>query len=278
MEFLKEICEWFIQCFKAVPENIVTGIYTGLALLLLRLFFNIIVSYSQRLRRWFEKINRIWNSQPEIRESYQIIPSPNYKFGRSRKNNNYAKENDGGIVFVLLLLGVAGTIWLKENHEKVRLVFYSSSVIFMGVSVFFVVISTFKNKIQSSTLKFSLFATIVSMYIIYSANILPTLILRIPDDFNLINLFLKPNEYWPGFYVFLGLIVAVSEIIIIAVMLIRTIAIKIDTVTNMKFIRRIIFWTKRFESVKGMVVLFIVLTVVSYLLTSGIFIEWVFKQ
>ena len=278
MEYLKGICEWFVQCFNAVPENLVTGIYTGMVILVFRLISNKIIEYNQRVRMWCEKIIRIWNSQPEIRETYQIIPSPEYVFPRRRRSNNRRRENDGNeVLVVLLFLGIIGTIWLKENHEKVQLIFYSSSIIYMGLSVFFVTLSAFKNKIQSSTLKFSLFSTIVSMYIIYSANILPMLILQIPNDFNLINLITKPNDYWPSFYVFMGLVIAVLEIIVIALMLIRTIAVKIDTIMKIKLIQRIIFSTKWLERVKVMITLLVILTIASYLLTSGIFIELVLK-
>lgn len=275
MEYLKGICEWFVQCFKAVPENLVTGIYTGMVFLVFRLIINKIIEYNQRARMWCEKIIRIWNSQPEIRETYQIIPSPEYIFPRRRRSNSGRRENDSNEVLVILLLGIIGTIWLKDNHEKVQLIFYLSSIIYIGLSIFFVTLSAFKNKIQSSTLKFSLFSTIVSMYIIYSANILPMLILQIPNDFNLINLIMKPNEYWPSFYVFMGLVIAVIEIIVIALMLIRTIAVKIDTIMKIKLVQRIIFSTKWLERVKVMITLLVILTIASYLLTSGIFIELV---
>lgn len=276
MEIAKGLGEWFVKCFMTIPENLVVGMYMGIIFLMVRKGFNKLLKSNKKFKGGFEKVVKTWKAQPEIDATYQIVSSPIYKFDGTI-NNNYG-SNDGVLIFVLVVIGVVGATWLRENYEKVQLVFYYSSAVFMSLSIFFVIISAIKNKIQSSTLKFSIFATAISMYIIYSANVLPQLMAKIPANLSISGMILEPQAHWPSIYVFLGIIVVIFEILIITVMLIRAFAIKIDSWMKLRFIQYVIAWTSGLDKVGGLIFCFIMLTVGSYLLTSDILVQLLFKS
>ncbi|WP_310602249.1 hypothetical protein [Anaerosporobacter sp.] len=278
MEILKNIIEWFIDCFKSIPEGIVSGVFTGLLFWGLRLILNKISNQSGKLRLALNKFSAVWKAQPEIGSEYRVIPTPNYKFPRRNKKSNASSADMGGTLFIVILISSWGSLWLQEHQIEVQTIFYFTSAIFICLGAFFIFISAFTNRIQSSTMKYSIFSIIVSMYIYYSGLILPNLIEKMPDDINMSKLLLAPKEYWPSIYVFFGLLVVVIEIIIILIMLLRVMVIKIDSKIEIVFIRKIIYLTRWLESIVGLIIMFGLLTIFSYMLTSGLFIETIFKM
>lgn len=277
MWFIKNIIQWFINCWKSVPENIVTGIFSGLLFWLGRLLLNKAILHSTRLNIFCKRVVEFWHTQPNIEQDYKVIPSPNYEFSEKSKKGKSSSVDNGGIIISMIAISIMGCLWLREYQEAVQKFFYLICVTLIGLSTFFILISAFTNRIQSSTLKFSIFSILISAYIYYSGEVLPELIKRMPPDINLVKLLVEPQKYWPSIYTFLGLVIVTFEIVIILFMLFRVIAIKLDSRVQFKLCKKVIYYTKAFENTIGVIFLFGMLTIFSYLLTSNIFIEMIFK-
>lgn len=120
-----------------------------------------------------------------------------------------------------------------------------------------ILVSTITNKIQSSTLKYIVFSTIVSFYIGYSAISLPNIIEKISGDSALENTILFTNIPWSGIFAFLGILYVAIEIVIIITLLMRALTIKVDSKRSSNFTKKTICQTERFESTVGLVISFI---------------------
>ncbi|MBC2306547.1 hypothetical protein [Listeria booriae] len=275
----RDIFEWFIECFKALPESIVTGIYGSLLIFILKGALNKLSKYRSKISGLADKIPSFLSEKPEIGTGYRVIASPEYNFSR-RKNRRNALFNGEvwPVIILLLVAAIGGVLLLQQYYVEVQGFFYLTSVIFIFLSLFCLLISVFTNRIQSSTLKFSIFSLIISVYIYYTGVILPKLIAKMPTDISIIKLFEAPRDYWPSIYAFLGIFIAVLEIGIILILLVRLIAIKLDSKKRFQANQRLISATNAFEGAFGLVATFTILTIFSYLLTSGNIVEFVFRN
>lgn len=170
---IKNIIEWFLECWKAIPSNIVTGVLTGLCLWIFRFVINKVIAYNDKMKKALGRIVVIWKAQPDIGEKYKVIPSPQYEYFKKNKTVNSSSQNTDVLLIGVIIFSIIGCLWLRRYQEEVQTFFYFASVFLIGLSAFFIMMSAFTNRIQSSTLKFSVFSMAISVYIYYSGLVLP---------------------------------------------------------------------------------------------------------
>ncbi|MHC1722185.1 MAG: hypothetical protein AB9836_03145 [Aminipila sp.] len=275
----KDILEWFITCFKAIPEDIVIGLYVSLIFWIIRLVINKISKVNIKIKLFMEKLFNFIKNSPEINVTYRVIPSPQYNYNCKVKDNKSASTyvSDNAALFFIFIFLLIGTNYLHNNYETIQVIFYTFSAVFIGLSSFFIFVSTFFNRIQSSTLKYCTISTLLSLYIGYNALYLPNFIEKMPQNINIGDLLVNPNESWASVYSFIGIVIVGIEIIISLVLLLRVCIIKIDSIKSFRFTQKLICSTKPFDSMKSLIIIGILLTVLSYLMTSGILINWIFS-
>lgn len=280
MQFLQDIFVWFRNCILAVPESVVTGIITSLLILLISRVLHICGDYFSGSGNFFRKLQSLLAKQPEISLNYQIIPSPKYQFEekKSKKTSSLSDNEIWAIIIGVLVAMVIGIIGLRLYKDIIQFVIYAISVFFICSGILFILISAVTNRIQKSTLLYCIFGSILSFYTYYSAEILPTLISKIPPDFNIKYLFSKIEEGWAQVYMFTGLLITVFEILLILLLFCRMCFIKVDSYKSFRTIRYAIYKTEFLDSIGFLIFILILLTTMSYLLTSGMFIDFVYKH
>lgn len=279
MSILEDIFLWFWSCIKAVPEGIVTGVITSLIFLLFRKILNKCGEYFSSIYNFLIKLQSLLGKQPQIGLGYQIIQSPKYSF-TEKKRRNSVMSNDAlwGILFFVIIAVVAGILALKKYQNIIQITIYAISVFFISSGIFFICVSAFTNKIQRSTLLYCIFGILLSFYTYYNAKILPTLISEIPSNFSVSFLLSNPKEGWPHIYMFGGLFITILEILLILLLLFRMICIKIDSLKSFRTTRYLIYKTETLDSSGYLVFFMVFLTIMSYILTSGLFIDFTFKM
>jgi Ca2+/Na+ antiporter len=279
VSILEDIFLWFWSCIKAVPEGIVTGVITSLIFLLFRKILNKCGEYFSSIYNFLIKLQSLLGKQPEIGLGYQIIQSPKYSF-TEKKRRNSVMSNDAlwGILFFVIIAVVAGILALKKYQNIIQITIYAISAFFISSGIFFICVSAFTNKIQRSTLLYCIFGILLSFYTYYNAKILPTLISEIPSNFSVSFLLSNPKEGWPHIYMFGGLFITILEILLILLLLFRMICIKIDSLKSFRTTRYLIYKTETLDSSGYLVFFMVFLTIMSYILTSGLFIDFTFKM
>ncbi|MGX7203143.1 hypothetical protein BCR22_03905 [Enterococcus plantarum] len=280
MQVLQDIFLWFWGCIKVVPEGVVTGVITSLIFLFFRKVLNKCGEYFSSISNFLVKLQSLLGKQPEIGLEYQIIQSPKYSFTekKRRKSSSISDDNFWGIIIVILVAIVAGILALRVYQDAIQFTIYGISVFFISSGTFFICVSAFTNKIQRSTLLYCISGILLSFYTYYSAKILPTLISKIPSNFSVSFLISNQEEAWPHVYMFGGLLITILEILLIFLLLFRMITIKIDSFKSFSTTRYLIYKTEGLDSSGYLIFLLIFLTIMSYLLTSGLFIDFIFKM
>ena len=271
MNNISDFFEWLMDCFKAIPSNVVTGLYTSLIFWMLGRIIRIVKGKNIKFRNLIERISSIWSSQPAISDKYTVIPSPQYEYEK-RKENFLGGQYDNVLMAIFIVCLIIGARWLQNNYEKIQSVFYIFSGGFILLSTVLILMSTFTNRAQSSTLKYVVFSVLVSFYVGYSAFYLPELIGKMSEG-----TILYTKISWAGIYIFLGVLYVVVEIMFVIGLLLRATFIKIDSCKSTEITRKLVCKTNKLEKTGWLIFWFIMLTCVSYLLTSGILIDWIME-
>lgn len=278
MNILEDIFLWFWGCIKAVPEDIVTGIIISLSFLIIRTILNKCGKLFSSISNFLIKLQSLLGKQPEIGLEYQIVQSPKYSFTEKKRKNSISNDGFEGIVFIIIIAVVGGILALKKYEDIIQVAIYGISIFFISSGIFFICVSAFTNKIQRSTLLYCIFGILLSFYTYYNAKILPTLISKIPSNFSVSLLLSNPKEGWYHVYMFVGLLITILEILLILLLLFRMICIKIDSFKSFETMRYLIYKTEILDSSGYLVFFMIFLTLMSYVLTSGLFIDFIFKM
>ncbi|WP_235804618.1 hypothetical protein [Liquorilactobacillus capillatus] len=258
-----------------MPGDIVTSAIISLGVILLRIIFNKCSKHFFIIKRCLSNLPSAFNEKkPNM--SYQIIPSPSYRFS-DRKSRTFQKVSLSTLFWFLLIL-VFGALALKDYQHIVQIDIYAISLFFISSGLICITVSAITNKIQKSTLMFSIFSVLLSFYIYHNANILPAMVAKIPSDFSMKLLFWNNSVFFATIYIFLGLIVAIVEMILVACLFLRMFAIKVDSIKSIKVLQRIINKTEILDGFKNVSLMFVVFTTLSYLLTSGIVTKYVLKS
>lgn len=282
MEIINDFFEWLYNCITAIPSSIVTSFLISiLSFPITRLIKNI-KSFNITSIHTFEKIKHLVHKpSPKIKIDYTIIPSPNYslnkKKGRKKKSNSISNKNDILIYYIIIAFLLIYTfIILKKHVFIVQFIVACISMFFLILPIILGLISTIFNRIQSSTLKFCLFSSITSLFTYYNASILPNLVSQIPE-IEIITLFhfITEDTLLPSAYMLLGLFVLILEIIINILLFIRMCIIKIDSICSYSFTRFFIAYTEFLDNSRFLVLSFILLTMLSFVLTSGIAFKFI---
>ncbi len=260
-----------MDCVKSVPSDIVTGAIISLGGILIRLAFNECSDRFFIIKKFLSNLSFAFNKKTDSNLSYQIITSPSYRFS-DKKPGTFKKSSKDSFPFLFfVLLGlVAGVLTLKNYQHIVQFYIYAISLFFISSGIFFIIMSAVTNKIQKSTLIFSIFSVLLSFYTYYNANILPTMVAKIPSNFGLKLIVLNSSEFFSAVYMFLGIIATTIEIGLVIFLFLRMFVIKVDSIKSTNFLQHIIIKTEMLDKFKNVLIMFIILTALSYFLTSGI--------
>ena len=273
MIIVKDIFLWFWSCIKAVPGSIITGVVISLIFLIFRNVLNKCGEYFVSVSNFLKKLQIVLGEQPEIGSGYQIIQSPKYSFSDKKRKSSVKNP----VLWFLLFVVLGGTFLLREYEDIVQNTIINISLFFISSGIFFICISTFTNKIQRSTLLYCIFAILLSFYTYHNVTILPTLILKMPANISIFILMPNSKEKWSYIYMLFGFAITILKIIIILVLFVRMTCIKLDSCKSFKGTRFLIYKTEMFDKGRYLSIFMIFLTVLSYILTSGLFIDLIFK-
>lgn len=282
MEVINKFFKWIYDCIIVIPSDIVTGLFISIMIAIITKILKKIKGVNSIIINKFQGLKKIINNTTfEIDQSYTVIPSPQYSVNRKThkaKSNTSTSNNDViGFILVTLFMAFLGFSQLQKHVFTIQIVIGIISVIFMILPILFVLISTVFNRIQSSTLKFSVFSFGTSLFTYYNSTILPNLISQFPDSINInILYYIKNlNAFISDLYILFGLIVLVVEIILNLLLFIRMLLIKIDSLKSFKLTKFFISHTIVLERTTFLLISFIVLTILSFVLTSGIAYDFV---
>lgn len=227
------------------------------------------------------KIQQFLSDLPTIESKYTINPSPRYKEGFKRRKKESRFTNYSGSLGIVLYISIVITIislnFLKTYQYSIRINIFAISLFFISFGIFLIVISALTNRIQKSTLLFSIVGIILSFYTYYIATILPRLTKKIPIDFNILTLFTDLDTFLKLMIMFGGILILFLEIGIVLALFIRMFIIKIDSCISNRMTKYIIVKTSIFDNIRLMIFILTLFTLVSYGLTSEEIIDWMVK-
>lgn len=282
MEVINKFFEWIHDCIIAIPSDIVTSLFVSVILAIITKILKRIKGVNNIIINKFQSLKKVINNSTfEISQNYIVVPSPQYSVNRKihKAKSNTSTSTDDVIVyiFVALFMALLGFTQLQKHIFTIQIVIGFISVIFMILPILFALISTVFNRIQSSTLKFSVFSFATSLFTYYNSTILPNLISQFPDSINInIPFYIEnSNAFISDLYILVGLIVLVVEITLNLLLFTRMLIIKIDSLKSFKLTKSFISHTIALENTKFLLISFIVLTILSFVLTSGVAYDFV---
>lgn len=282
MEVINKFFEWIYDCIIAIPSDIVTSLFVSIMLAIITKILKRIKGGNNIIINKFQNLKKAINYTTfEIDQNYTVVPSPQYSVNRKihKTKSNTSTDTDDMIVyiFVILFMALLGFTQLQKHVFTIQTVIGIISVIFMILPILFALISIVFNRIQSSTLKFSVFSFATSLFTYYNSSILPNLISQFPDSINInIPYYIKnSNAFISDLYILIGLIVLVVEITLNLLLFTRMLFIKIDSLKSFKFTKFFVSHTIALENTKFLLFSFIILTILSFVLTSGLAYDFV---
>lgn len=277
---VKNVFIWFFDIFKSLPQGFVTTIINSFITMYIIKLLSWIGNYSKIIGDILKKIQKVlrWNS--EIKATYTVISTPVYSLNLNKKNVEKTPKNNSYLIWIIiiaLVLSILALNFLKAYQSDVQTVIYGLSLFFIGSGVGLIITSKFTNKIQRSTLNFSIFGIALSFYTYYIASLIPELTSRIPDEMNLSMMFSDSINFWTLIYMLFGMFLLFLEVLFVISLFLRMFVIKIDSLKSLAITRYLISKTSHFDSALRLTILLIILTILSYLFTTGIMIDCLFK-
>lgn len=279
---VKNLFMWFADIIKSIPQEFVTGIIVSFITWCITRILSWIGNYVKIIGNTLKSIQKLLTCNPEIKTTFTVISSPEYQLKPNKKivgktsNNN--SDSTWAIIIIGLILSIVALNYLKVYQSDVQNVIYGLSLFFIGSGIGLIIISAFTNKIQKSTLNFSIFGIALSFYTYYIASLIPELTNKIPDEMKLSMILSDGNNFWTQIYMLGGILVLLIEVLVVISLFLRMFAIKIDSLKSWAITRYLISKTSQYDSTLWLSVLLIIFTLISYLLTSGTLINFIFKH
>ncbi|MCY1569644.1 hypothetical protein [Staphylococcus pettenkoferi] len=184
------------------------------------------------------------------------------------------ENDDDRVLIVYVIIGLLGTIFLgnelKDNYLYVQnLLFIILEIIALIIFILVLKIVITKNTYKT-TINFLVVSGIYVLYVNYINNLLPEIVNRIPNDLSLHKL----KDLLLTAYTLVGLLILFLTFLFILSFIFRIIALTIEELNSNSISRFIIKRTQSCEKTVLCLVLIIVLTVISYLFTTGVIFHW----
>ena len=270
------IIYWLWGLVKTIPEDIIKGLIASFVILLIIKLVNKVKFLNSKIKNI---ILKLFNTNIEISAKTTFIESPDYHYTTIRRAENDRSENSNdNDVFLLIIAGVlvASIVvnFFKEYVDYISLFLKWFGLIPLMICILFLFVISISKEVQKVTVKFIAVSIVVSaLTLYYGFNIKEmavTMSATITDGRNL----------FASVYKILGVFIGVIQQLISYILLLRVISVYIDRKKKkpIQAIRKYIFKTKKFESVPVLIILVIFFSLLSYLLTSEVVHNFLFRK
>lgn len=274
------VLQWIENIIITIPDGIVQTLIIGIVTFSLRQIVVKIPIVGHKISGLISSISSFFNKNSiEISDTTMIIPTPKYIPGRdfvnkkrlSRGKSNKPMSDDEflGMIFLSLIVVVFIVSWFMKYKNEISLVMKWLGVVPLIISIFILFMVTVSARIQKATLIYLFYSIPISMLTIYYGMNL----LKISDG---MSTNLSDGSLMRSLYIIIGLFISVTQQLIAYIMILRNVVIHIARKIGVpKFIKKFIYITSFFESQLLLIVTIVILSLISYLMTSGLLISWI---
>jgi len=274
------VLNWLSNIIKTIPDGIIQTFIIGLGMFVLRVSVRRIPKVGGKLSRFINQISAFFSKNTiEISEHTKIIKTPQYVPGQDFKANKKPRKTKSsqsiknadlfGIVFlsIILISGIV-TLFIKYINEiSFILKWYGLIPLLISITILFIV--TFTARVQKATLVYLVYSIPISMLTIYYG----VALVNISEGMSPA---LSDGRLMYSAYKIFGLIVAVLQQFFTYIMIFRNILINVARkFTVPKFVKKFIYNTSFFESQVALIISIVLLSCLSYLMTSGLLMSWI---
>lgn len=201
-------------------------------------------------------------------------PNYNYKFSAPdsfAKRNSSLSQDDILSILVIGIFLVYSLIGFYKAHKDTIFQVLNIFGILSIVVIFILAVSiAWARRGHWVTIKFIVFNSFSTFYINYYAQQIDRVADSLSPEISLIN-------FGSSAYKIIGFLIILIQMIFIFIFLVRVIFVyadsKLENVPN--FIAKLIFRTRHYDSIPKLITSFLVFSLLSYILTTGILYEWV---
>ncbi|HHT7658974.1 TPA: hypothetical protein ACT2E1_001576 [Streptococcus suis] len=274
------ILQWIGNIIITVPDGIIQTLIIGVAIFALRQILGRIPIVGYKFSGLMSSISSFFNRNSiEISDTTMIIPTPKYTPGRdfvnkkrlSRGKSNKPMSDEEFWVMIFLSLVVVGVLvsWFMKYKNEISLVMKWLGVVPLIISIFILFMVTVSARIQKATLIYLFYSIPISMLTIYYGMNL----LKISDG---MSTSLSDGSLMRSLYIIIGLFISITQQLIAYIMILRNVVIHIARKISVpQFVKKFIYLTSFFESQLFLIVVIVILSLMSYLMTSGLLISWI---
>ncbi|BCK42471.1 hypothetical protein ACTMS8_03155 [Streptococcus suis] len=274
------ILQWIGNIIITVPDGIIQTLIIGMAIFALRQILGRIPIVGYKFSGLMSSISSFFNRNSiEISDTTMIIPTPKYTPGRdfvnkkrlSRGKSNKPMSDEEFWVMIFLSLVVVGVLvsWFMKYKNEISLVMKWLGVVPLIISIFILFMVTVSARIQKATLIYLFYSIPISMLTIYYGMNL----LKISDG---MSTSLSDGSLMRSLYIIIGLFISITQQLIAYIMILRNVVIHIARKISVpQFVKKFIYLTSFFESQLFLIVVIVILSLMSYLMTSGLLISWI---
>ncbi|CYV12842.1 hypothetical protein [Streptococcus suis] len=274
------ILQWIGNIIITVPDGIIQTLIIGMAIFAFRQILGRIPIVGYKFSGLMSSISSFFNRNSiEISDTTMIIPTPKYTPGRdfvnkkrlSRGKSNKPMSDEEFWVMIFLSLVVVGVLvsWFMKYKNEISLVMKWLGVVPLIISIFILFMVTVSARIQKATLIYLFYSIPISMLTIYYGMNL----LKISDG---MSTSLSDGSLMRSLYIIIGLFISITQQLIAYIMILRNVVIHIARKISVpQFVKKFIYLTSFFESQLFLIVVIVILSLMSYLMTSGLLISWI---
>ena len=270
------IINWLFGLVKTIPEDIIKGLIVSFIILLIIKLVNKVKFINSKIKNI---ILKLFNTNIEISAKTTFIESPDYHYTTIRRAENDRSENSNdNDVFLLIIAGVlvASIVvsFFKEYVDYISLFLKWFGLIPLMICILFLFVISISKEVQKVTVKFIVVSIVVSALTLYYG-------FNIKEMAVTMSATITDGRYlFTSVYKILGVFIVVIQQLISYILLLRVISVYIDRKKKkpIQAIRKYIFKTKKFESVPVLIILVIFFSLLSYLLTSEVVHNFLFRK
>ncbi|HEL1649751.1 hypothetical protein [Streptococcus suis] len=274
------VLHWIKNIIITIPDGIVQTLIIGMVAFSLRQTVVKIPIVGHKVSGLISSISSFFNKNSiEISDTTMIIPTPEYipgrdfvnkkRLSRGKLNKPMSDDEFWGMIFLSLIVVVFIVSWFMKYKNEISLVMKWLGVVPLIISIFILFMVTVSARIQKSTLIYLFYSIPISMLTIYYGMNL----LKISDG---MSTNLSDGSLMRSLYIIIGLFISVTQQLIAYIMILRNVVIHIARKISVpKFIKKFIYITSFFESQLLLIVTIVILSLISYLMTSGLLISWI---
>ena len=285
---MKDIIDWVLRVISTYPEdwfkNLINIIFLSILVFFRNKIFENIKNIKLFKNKFFSFIGRFLCKTKKSSLSYRkdgskyidLMSSPNYNYKFSApdsfaKRNSSLSQDDILSILVIGIFLVYSLIGFYKAHKDTIFQVLNIFGILSIVVIFILAVSiAWARRGHWVTIKFIVFNSFSTFYINYYAQQIDRVADSLSPEISLIN-------FGSSAYKIIGFLIILIQMIFIFIFLVRVIFVyadsKLENVPN--FIAKLIFRTRHYDSIPKLITSFLVFSLLSYFLTTGILYEWV---